>query len=299
METLIQQYQANIDKIKGLTLGDKLNFKAADTVLTTNIDEPTLIQAQGLGYIGKKAQYGQSVLDYFPKVAVNSHVMVLANEVDVDGAPDVTNEGAEKPATDFDINVKDLTFSKYASHIRVSAEMVEDISFMQRMIDNNLRRRLKDKIATDFISGLAGATGTLTNGGLTSGTTGTLIKDILPAVTADLQTTNGYTPNLWMLSNANYGKMFAEAGTNFLWYAMNDPKVLVADMGANILGLDTTMFPLYVYKDLSVTIGMINDDLTKNTMTMVVEARIAWNFDGECLNAIYNDSIADTLNAIA
>lgn len=299
METIIQQYQSNIEAIKGLKLGDKLNFKAADTMLTTNIDEPTLIQAQGLGYIGKKAQYGQSVLDYFPKVGVNSHVMVLANEVDVDGAPDVTAEGDEKPATDFDVDVKDLTFTKYPAHIRVSAEMVEDISFMQRMIDNNLRRRLKDKIATDFIAGLAGVTGTLTNGGLTSGTTGTLIKDILPAVTADLQTTNGYTPNLWMLSNANYGKMFAEQGTNFLWYAMNDPKVLVADMGANILGLDTTMFPLYVYKELSVTMGMINDDLTKNTMTMVVEARVAWNFEGECLNAIYNDTIADTLTAIA
>lgn len=95
-------------------------------------------------------------------------------------------------------------------------------------------------------------------------------------------------------------ELFVEAGQNYLWYAMNNPKIMnSSDIKAgNIVGVDTSVFPLYVYKDVSIEIGNENDDFSKNLVTIRCEARVAWNFTGNCLSGIYNDTISATLAAI-
>jgi hypothetical protein len=66
----------------------------------------------------------------------------------------------------------------------------------------------------------------------------------------------------------------------------------------NIVGLDPSVFPLYVYKDIGIEMGYEQDDFSKNLVTIRCEARVTWNFTGNCLSGIYNESIADTLTAI-
>ena len=103
-----------------------------------------------------------------------------------------------------------------------------------------------------------------------------------------------------MFSQPDYAKAYIETNNNSTFFDQKEVNILAnARVGsANILGLDTSMFPIYVYKDLDIQIGYENDDFTKNLVTIRGESRLAHSFVGNCLDAIYYDTIAATLAAI-
>ena len=113
--------------------------------------------------------------------------------------------------------------------------------------------------------------------------------------------TKGYDMNLWLLNTPNYGQVFNDIDVTVddAWFDLNNPIILPANVTAgNIMALDTSMFPIYVYKDIDVQIGKTNDDFSKNLVTVRAETRVAWNIAGECLNAFYDDVIATTITRI-
>ncbi len=298
---LTNQLMLNHESIKSAGSTPFVMKASAHMLESTNLTGSEY-NPQSVGITPIKEEYVNTILDMFPKVMVSSPNVVVSNEVDEDGMVDKVSEGAAKPQIDFDINVSKPIINKYASHVKVSEEMLDDIPFMESQIRGVLMRRLKNTIATEFMKELTqGVTPTYNSSNLTSGTTGTLIKDILPAVTADMQNLGGYTLNLWMLNQPDYAKLFVEAGTNFLWYALNEPKIVnnLAVTAGSIVGIDTTMFPLYVLKDMEISFGRTGTDLTDNKITIRCESRIGWNLVGNSLSALYNDTIANTLTAIA
>ena len=260
----------------------------------------THVAPQGMGYVPQPYAHVSSLLDYFPKVYVDSHELVFANEISPDGGVAAVSENNAKPLTDADIAASKQHAAKYAGIVTCSLEMIDDIPFMENLIRTKLMREVKNAVSTAFMTALNAATPTLADTDLTAGTTGTLLADIPPAVTEDMQIKKGYTPYLWLLDSPNYAKLFAQAKVSNLWYAMNDPIIKAcAQVGdTKIVGLDPMMFPLYIYKDINVTIGRSGDDFKYNRVTIRGEARVSWNMAGNCLNAIYNDVISDTLTAI-
>jgi hypothetical protein len=297
---LTNQLMLNHESIKSAGSTPFVMKASAQMLESTNLTG-TEYNPQSVGITPIKDEYVNTILDMLPKVLVSSPNVVVSNEVDEDGAADIVSEGGAKPQIDFDINVSKPVINKYASHVKVSEEMLADIPFMESQIRGVLMRRLKNTISTAFMNDLVGVTPTYDSSYLTSGTTGTLVKDILPAVTADMQNLGGYTLNLWMLNQPDYAKLFVEAGTNFLWYALNEPKIVnnSSVYAGSIVGIDTTMFPLYVLKDMEISFGRTGTDLTDNKITIRCESRIGWNLVGNSLSALYNDTIANTLTAIA
>ena len=302
MEILIKQLLDSQEAIKNLKGDNRLSFKAAGTMLeadnVTNFDK---IDPMLANYISIQPKYSSTLLDYFPKVKVNSANIVLVDETSEDGTVTQVVQGDAKPQVDNDFDAIAPAMKKIAAFAKVSTEMLDDIWYIYSKIEGILKRRLKNKISDLFMADLLAATPTYDKNNLTAGTTGTKIKDIIPAVTADFQNLSGFNLNLWLLNQPNYAKMFAEEGTNYLWYAMNDPKIMNSSdvTVGNIVGLDTRVFPLYVYNDVAIEMGYEQDDFTKNLVTIRCEARVTWNFAGNCLSGIYNESIADTLTEIA
>jgi hypothetical protein len=298
----MEQLTLSKESIKASGVAPYIIKASADMLESTNITGVGLegINPENVGYIPLKGDNSSSILDYLPKVSVNSATVVITNEVSDDGTPDIVYEGDGKPQIDFDDNVSKPTLKKFAGYIKISEEMINDISFMDSQIRGVLMRRLRNTIADSFMADLLAATPTYDAGDLTAGTTGTLVKDIPPAVTADMQDLGGYSMNLWMLPQPYYAKMFNEAGTNFLWYALNEPTIMNNNnvTAGNIVAIDSSMFPLYVYKDMAITFGREGDDMTKNMITVRCESRIGWNLAGNSLKAIYNDTISATLAAI-
>jgi HK97 family phage major capsid protein len=302
MEILIKQLLDSQEAIKNLKGDNRLSFKAAGTMLeadnVTNFDK---IDPMLANYISIQPKYSSTLLDYFPKVKVNSANIVLVDETSEDGTVTAVTQGDAKPQVDNDFDAIAPAMQKVAAFAKVSTEMLDDIGYIYSKIEGVLKRRLKNKISDLFLKDLlVTATPTYTSANLTAGTTGTKIKDIIPAVTADFQNLSGFNLNLWLLNQPAYAKMFAEEGTNYLWYAMNDPKIMNSSdvVVENIVGLDTRVFPLYVYNDVAIEIGYEQDDFTKNLVTIRCEARVTWNFTGNCLSGIYNANIDNTLAAI-
>lgn len=305
METILQQLKANADQLQALKAGsvDKLHLKAAGTMLeSSNVTGEGMegIKPQLLDYTPIPYQYVDSYLDLFPKVQVDSATVAIVNEVSDDGTVTATSEGDAKNQVDKDDAVSHLTLAKYTAYVKISREMLGDIPFMAAQINRTLRRRIKDKVTDAFFSAIVAATPTYDSTDLTAGTTGTAVKDCLPAIHADMQTLGNHNLNVWMLDQPDYAKLFNEAGQNYLWYGLMNPMILHNKFvtAGSIVGLDTALFPLYVYKDINVTAGYEDDDFTKNLVTIVAETRVGWNLSGNCLKAIYNDTIANTLAAI-
>ena len=307
MQTIFQQLDAQREALKSIQDGsraDKLQLKAAGTMLTsTNVTGEGMegIQPQQIGYIPTPKHYHDSYLDLFPKVMVDSATVVIVNEANNDGTISAaTTEGAAKNLVDVDDAVSRLTLNKYTDYIKISREMLDDIPFMSAQVDRVLRRRLKNKVCEFFFTAINAATPTYDAADLTAGTTGTTVKDCLPAIYADMQRLSEYSMNLWMLDQPDYAKLFNEAGQNYLWYGLMNPTILHNDhlTTGNIMGLHTEAFPLYIYKDINITVGMEDDDFTKNLVTIVGETRVGWSIAGNALNALYNDTITATLAAI-
>ena len=299
---LLEQYQT-LDSIRNKAT-ETLTLKAAGSMLSANVtgDGKSYINPQGMGYFPIKDTHNARLLDLFPKVPVSSHTVVISNEANADGTAGYVEEGAEKPLLDSDIAVTKVDMDKYAGIVTMSDEMLTDIDFMGNLIENKLVRELKYAIATAFLSDIATATPTLTSAGLTAGTGSTgKLADIPPAVYEDMVINSGYSPYLWMMNSPDYAKFFNEEKVNLLWYAMNEPIITPCKQvsAGDILGIDPMMFPLYVYKDVTIEIGRVGDDFKNNTVTVRGEARVGWDLNGNCLKAFYLDTIANTLAAIA
>lgn len=305
MATIREQLIENQPKLKDFNLGDKLVLKAAGTMLLANVtgETSTIVDPQIMPYFPIANSNYQSVLDYFHIVPVSSHTIgIVAQESDDQDAGGVASvaEGAAKEQVDFDTRVTQKSFTKYAVYSKVSAEMLEDIDFMNDLINRSLKRRLRDKIATDFIAAIYAGTGVLSSA-LTTGATVTANQEVMPSIYSGMKLLNGYEMNLWLLNNPDYTTMFNMAATGFatntVWQDMMKPRIVpcAAVAATYICALDTNMFPLYVYKDGEIEIGYETADFINNLVTIRCESRVAWNISTIALKAMFKDTFSNVL----
>ena len=305
METIIQQLKEKSEQLKGLRLGQSLDFKAATTMLeSTNITGAGLdeLNPQQLYYIPIKRSINNTIFDLLPKINVSSHSIVVTNETSDEGTINAaTTEGAAKNQIGKDDSVTTPTMAKYTAFVKISREMLDDIPFVENQIRSVLARRLNNAISEIVGTALVGISPYLTGIGLTAGTGGTTIFDCIKAVTADMEIQNGYTPNLWLFNQPDYAKAYIQANANSTWFDTKQSNILPTSLvtAAYIVGLDADMFPMYIYKDLGIQVGYENDDFTKNLVTIRGEVRLTFPIVGNSLNALYHDTIAATVARIA
>lgn len=301
MENLYQILQAHKTEIKDIVNGGNLALKAAGVMLeSTNVTGAGIdeLNPQFAGYSSIKATDKAQLLDYFPKVFVNSHSLVFADEVSPDGGVTAIGEGVVKPLSDSDFNATSPTMTKYAGLITISDEMLSDIPFVESAISEKLVKQVKDKIMDAwFVS----ASGTLQDANiLTAGTGGTKQMDCLVAIYSDMKTRLGYSPNLFLMNSPDYAKTWIEDAPSENWLSYSNID-FIPNSGVNrgyLMALDTTMFPFYVYKDISIEFGKVGNDFKYNRTSVRCEARVAYNFGRNNRLAGYYDTILATKAAI-
>jgi len=305
MKNIITELENHKDLLKSIKKEGRgeLSFKAAGTILAANFTNvsSTGIDPQLIGYTPIANVQAQNVIDYFPKVMCSSHSLFILNEEadDDDGTFASVAEGATKEAVDFDVNAAKKAFTKYAATVKVSEEMVDDLGFLQSKIEGVLTRRIKNKIATDFLAAIIAATPGTLDTDLTAGQVVTKKRNKFPAIYDGVLNRKGYAMNLWALNAPDYGKAFndLDASCDTAWFDMCKPTILSSSAVATgkVLAVDTSMFPIYIYQDVNIQLGRSGADLTKNLYTIRGEARVAWNIAGQCLNAFFYDTIADVI----
>jgi len=213
-----------------------------------------------------------------------------------DGAAGGTAEGALKNQIDFDLVVASETVKKRTAFIKVSDEMVEDISFMTSEINNELMRELLKDVENQVYQG--NGTGTNLNGIKTVATAfaagsfaGTVdnanIVDVLRVAINQVKIADQAAPNYALMhpSDVTSLKMVKVGSTDDRYI---DQLQMVAGQlsldGVNII--ESTLVTqdeylvgafnlatVYDKGSISIEVGLDSDDFTKNLRTVRAEWR--------------------------
>lgn len=287
----------------------KMELKAAGTMtIATNVTgSTTLLPTPQLlpGY--NPYRYDPAVFwDYANVQQTGSARIAYVDVVSPDGAAATTAEGAAKPAIDKDDKVSVSDAIKVAGNIKISDEMLDDIPFMSAQVNNELTTRVRLAVSGNIYTYIT------SNAALT-------------AVSATMANMGGAAANMWQLivaaqqtiAKANYNcthvflnptdyarllltKGDAERPIIISATSMSVNGVIVVSANAiaadKYIACDMSKLNVYEYKALSVEMGWVNDDFTKNLRTFVGETRVHYFIkDNDKYAFLYGDITDDLL----
>jgi len=131
-----------------------VQFKAAaDMLISTNVSGGNVPVEQRIPGMNAIASRQVRLLDIVSRGTAESNVISWVSQANKDGAAGGTAEGAIKNQIDFDLVVASETVVKRTAFIKVSDEMVDDISFMASEINNELMRELLKDVENQVYQG--------------------------------------------------------------------------------------------------------------------------------------------------
>ncbi len=232
-----------------------------------------------------------SLLDLIPSVSVTVGSITYYQETVFTNAAAPVLEGGAKPESAKTFAPVVVPISKIAHWIPVTTECLADAPFIRSVVDSNLRYGVRSIIQSQVLTG----NGTLPNlRGLDN------ISGVQPvAFATDIPTTImhaimqieavGGTPTAIAMSAADWATVRLTVGGTpyaYLWGAPTDkgvmsmwglPVVTVPGLAAGWAYVaDWNESRLLVREDINVFTGLKNDDLIKNILTIVCEARVGF-----------------------
>lgn len=235
-----------------------------------------------------------------------------------EGAANYTAEGVKKNQIDFDWVEKSAEVLKITAFIKVSKEALEDVDGLEAEINNELTEQILLKVDAELLSG-AGTTGILSgiqandtaySAGSFAGTIPYANKsDVLRTAIAQVVAAN-FIPDYALLHPNDIAAMELEKGADG-HYVM--PPFRSADgtliAGVKVIGNtgqtvdkftvgDFTKFHVRMREDLTIDIGLENDDFTKNLRTILAEIRLVSYVKTQNVPAFVSGDFSDAIAAL-
>ena len=288
----------NIEKLKAIKGGsnDKVSLKAAGTITSANISGGNVPIEQRIAGLDTIASRRIRLMDMVQRGVAESNLISWVSQAAKDGAAGQTGEGLAKNQIDFDLVVNSEALKKTTAFIKVSEEMLDDVTFLQGEINNELMREIEKVIEAQVYEG--DGTGTNQNGIRTTasaidttGTAGTVdnanVVDVLRVAMNNVEVRDHEPANFIMLHPTDVLTLMLIKVTT------TDKRYIDAlQMIAGQLTLDgvpivkTTLVTLGEYMvgnfdmatvgdkgSISIEVGRENDDFTKNLVTILAEWR--------------------------
>ena len=286
----------NLVKMKG-NKNVSISFKAAGTMLlSTNVSGGNVPVEQRLEGLNPIASRQIRLLDVVQRGTAESNVISWVYQANKDGAAGGTAEGAVKNQLDFDLVVNSETVKKRTAFIKVSEEMLDDVSYMESEIRNELVRELLKDVESQVYGG--DGTGTNLNGISTVATAfaaGVFAATVDNANSADVLTVAMNQIQVAEQGMPNYAMVHPNTITELKLIKTSETDRRYIDrlaMVAGQLSLDgvtlvpTTLIPdgeylignfdlatVYDKGDLRIEVGRDSDDFTRNLVTVLAEWR--------------------------
>lgn len=205
---------------------------------------------------------------------------------------------------------------KIAAYIKVSKEMLADLSFVRSEINTELMEAIEQNIDNSLVNGAGGVdlNGLLSvapafSAGTFAGTIpGANIMDLIRIAKAQIQAAN-FEPTHVVLNPEDVAKIeLTKTSTGEYTYpAFWDANMMVAGLtvvssnnitaGTLVVG-DFTKFNIKFREDMNMSVGYENDDFTRNMVTILCEARLVAYIKGNDVNAFVQSDIATDLALI-
>lgn len=302
--------EENLENLKGLK-GALKDAKASE--FTTSVSNPMTIKAAGdMSYAGGTATLGsvplpfreagvyderRSTLGFLPYVetiGTDSNVISWVQKVNRENGADVVAETAGKPQSDFELQVTQAFILKYANYIKVSTEMLDDISFMQGEIDRELIGNTLEKVDKDCFVGtganviqgiLVSANYTAYNAGQYAGTVGSAnLVDVLITAMAQMSA-SFYRASRIFLNPSDVAtlKLTKDKDHNYINRLMVTAEGLSLDgvpisesyhvTAGDFAVCDMSQIRMYVKEEIGLEFGLDGNDFTNNMRTILSEWR--------------------------
>lgn len=156
----------NIEKLQELKSSKNGGFafqtKQVDNITSSNISGGNVPVEDRIPGLNDIASRRITLLDVMNQATTDSNIVSWVYKANRDGAAGQTAEGVTKNQVDFDLVVNSESVKKTTAYIKVSTEMIDDISWLQSEIDNELRGELLRAVESGAYNG-SGA-GTALNG---------------------------------------------------------------------------------------------------------------------------------------
>lgn len=317
----------NGEAMKKKGFSTSLNVKAAGTMTTANIDAvgtgsiPYLLSDFSLG-LSRTTRRKPFIIGLTNFGRTDKMYVQWAEMANNDpGTAGMTAEGAAKTQEDFDVNEKSAKVEKVTAYTKVSMEMLDDASFMEAEIRNNLIELIALKADAQVLAG-NGTTPNL-NGIITQSTTyaagaftglfGTAANnfDVLRTAINQVEIAE-YLPSAIVLhpTDATFMEL-AKATTNeYLQpslFVVNNGVTTFAGIpvikntgitaGTFLLG-DFNQANVRMRKDATISIGHENDDFTKNLITILAEMRLVCYIPSNRTTSFVTGSFATAKTAL-
>ena len=230
------------------------------------------------------------VRDLFGAENISGSTLVYLVEGAIEGAPDVTEEGAKKSQVHFaDPEPKTVSLQKIACHIKESDEYINDYPFLASAINGRLLYELGLVEQNTLVADLLATSGIQT-GDIAAGATATDIADAILQAAMDIQNASGFASDAIMINPADWyalriakdgenryygGGFFGAQSVPDLWGVPVCVTTAVA-AGKIVVGAFKACASVVQNGGIGVEATNTNeDDFVKNLMTIRAEERLA------------------------
>jgi HK97 family phage major capsid protein len=275
----------------------KLDVKAAGTMtINSNYSGGTVGLSEmegGLTRIQRRRPFMRQLVN---SRGTTSKYVVYTEQKNADpGVAGMTAEGAEKTQTDFDIVENSCEVKKITAFIKVSKEMIADLPFMQGEINGELMELIELKLDEQILSGDGlgdNLSGILANAlPFTPGATFTALvpsanqTDVLRIAIAQIAQNNFNATHILLnpidaaamdltkdsTGNYTYSMQITIDGTTTVKAVPVIENNGIA-VGTYVVG-DMSKDNLRIREEMNIQVGYVNDDFTKNLVTVLAEMR--------------------------
>jgi len=205
---------------------------------------------------------------------------------------------------------------KVAAYIKVSKEMLADLSFVRSEINTELMEAIEQNIDYSLVNGNGGVdlNGLLSvapafSAGTFAGTIpGANIMDLIRIAKAQIQAAN-FEPTHVVLNPEDVAKieLTKTSSGEYTYPAFWDANMMLAGLtvvssnnitaGTLVVG-DFTKFNIKFREDMNMSVGYENDDFTRNMVTILCEARLVAYIKGNDVDAFVQSDIATDIALI-
>jgi HK97 family phage major capsid protein len=299
-----------------------LDTKAAGTMLIdTNYSGGTVGLSSlesGLTRIQRRRPFLRSLVN---SANTTSKYIAYIEQKNADpGEAGTTAEGAAKTQTDFDLVEASAEVKKITAYIKVSKEMIADIPFMQGEINNELMELVELKLDEQILlgdglssnlPGIDSVAAAWSAGTFAASIPSANNSDVLRVAIAQIAGQN-FEANFILLNPADVAAMeLTKSSTGEYTYPMFVPGPNGVTTVKGIPVVESTLVPagdfyvgdftkanLRVREDMNVQVGYVNDDFTKNLMTVLVEMRAAFYVKSNHARAFVKGDFATAIAAL-
>ena len=293
--TTLEEKRAELASIKGDS-NKKLSIKVAGTMTSANISGGNVPVEQRLPGFDVLPSRRVRLLDIVSRGSAESNVISWVSQANKDGAAGQTAEGTLKNLIDFDLVVNSESLKKTTAYIKISEEMLTDVSFISAEINNELMREILKAVEVQVYSG--DGTGNNLNGirtqasafaaGTFAGTVDNANEaDVLTVASNQIKLAEHDAPSYILMnpSDVTVLKLIKTSTTDRRYI---DRLVMIAGQMSldGIPILETTLVTagqylignfasatVYDKGMVDIKVGYENDDFTKNLVTILAEWR--------------------------